>query len=155
MRHFLLFSLVAFFALCAVPRTVQVRTRSRQKQTTADMRAIAVAWEARATEIRSYSVGAHHRQQPAERITTADLARALEPKYIRKLPRTDGWGTEFQFSTSDYEADGSAGTYIIRSLGSDARADTVSNIASGPTLNPADDLIYSNGSFVRYPESAG
>ena len=150
MRRFLLLSLLGFFAWCTVPTVLRARTSSRQKQTMADMRSIAVAWEARATEINSYSVGARN-----HRITTDDLARALEPKYIRRLPRKDAWGTDFQFSTTDYDADGSAGTYIIRSLGSDRRADAVSNVAGGPTSNPADDLVYSNGSFIRYPVSAG
>ena len=149
MRRFVLLSLLGFLAWCAVPSALRARTGSRQKQTMADMRSIATAWEARATDTHSYSVSARHR------ITTADLARALEPKYIRRLPRKDGWGTDFQFSTADYDADGSAATYIIRSLGSDARADAVSNIASGPTSSPADDLVYSNGSFIRYPEGAG
>ena len=148
-------TLLGFFALCTVPAALHARTGSRQRRTMEDMRSIATAWEARAADINSYSVGSRHGRQTAERVTTADLAQALEPKYIRKLPRMDGWGTEFQFSTSDYDPDGRAETYVIRSLGSDARLDRSANRASGATSNPADDLIYSNGSFIRYPESSG
>jgi hypothetical protein len=115
----------------------------------ADIRSIATAWEARATDINSYSVAVRH----STRITTADLALALEPKYIRHLPRTDGWGTEFKFAASDYDSDGRAGTYVIRSRGSDGQPDRLANAASGPTRNSADDIIYSNGSFIRYPEA--
>jgi hypothetical protein len=92
---------------------------------------------------------------PAEqRVTTAELARALEPKYIRKLPRADGWGSEFQFTTGDYEIGGQAQTYMVRSLGSDGRSDRIANL-SGATTRFEDDIVYSNGSFVRFPESAG
>ena len=147
-------ALLGSFAWCTVPAAFHARTRSRQSRTMADMRSIATAWEARATDINSYSVGSRHGRQTAERVTTADLAQALEPKYIRKFPRTDGWGSEFQFTTSDYDPEGRAETYVIRSLGSDAQMDRDAN-ASGATTNPADDLVYSNGSFVRYPERAG
>jgi hypothetical protein len=134
---------VVFLALVIVPKTLKARNHSRQKRTMADMRSIATAWEARAGAINSYSVGAG----PKQRVTAAELARALEPTYIRKLPRMDGWGTEFQLV-------GQAETYIIRSLGSDRRSDRIANL-SGPTTNFSDDLIYSNGSFVRYPEDSG
>lgn len=151
-----------FLAWVIVPNYLQARNRSRQKQTMADIRSIATAWEARATDINSYSVGARHNSRagasmkmPTERrVTAAELASALEPAYIRKLPRTDGWGTEFQFTTAGYEIAGQAQTYTIRSLGSDGRADRIPNL-SGSTTNFSDDVIYSNGSFTRYPEASG
>jgi type II secretory pathway pseudopilin PulG len=152
---------IVFLAWVAVPNLLQARSRSRQKQTMADMRTIATAWEARATDVNSYSVGAEYNTRvpatmiPAERrVTTAELARALEPTYIRKLPSVDGWGTEFRLATAGYEKSGKAQAYVIRSLGSDGRPDRVANL-SGPTTNFSDDIIYANGSFVRYPESAG
>lgn len=135
--------LVALFGLCAVPAAVHGRNRSRQTQTMADMQSIATAWEARAADIDSYSVAT----RDGTRVTAADLARALEPKYITKLPRTDAWGTDFQFTVTDND-------YTIRSLGSDRRRDRIAN-ASGPTTNPDDDIIFSNGSFIRYPEASG
>ena len=151
-----------FLAWVAVPNYLRARNRSRQKQTMADMRSIATAWEARATDINSYSVGAELNSRggarvrmPTERrVAAADLAGSLEPAYIRKLPRTDGWGTEFQFTTGGYEIASQAQTYTIRSLGSDGRADRIANL-SGSTTDFSDDVIYSNGSFIRYPENAG
>ena len=145
-----------------VPNLLLAMNRSHQKQTMADMRSIATAWEARATDINSYSVGARRNSRagagvkmPAEqRVTTAELARALEPTYIRKLPRADGWGIGLQFTTGDYESTGQAQTYMIRSLGSDGRSDRIANL-SGPTKNLEDDIVYSNGSFIRFPEGAG
>jgi hypothetical protein len=136
--------LVAFLGLCVAPAAIHSRSRSRQLQTLADMQSIATAWEARAADVHSYSVATRNRT----RITPDDLARTLAPKYIRTLPRTDGWGSEFEFAVTD---DG----YVIRSLGSDRKRDRIATIANGPTRNSADDIIYSNGSFIRYPEASG
>jgi len=140
-----------------VPNFMTAMNRSRQHRTMADMRTMATALEARAGDTGSYSFGPAGREKhPVEqRIRLSDLARTLEPKYVRKLPLTDGWGTPFQVSVSDYDDAGRAQTYVIRSLGSDGRPDRVLNLASGSTTNFADDLIYSNGSFIRYPEAAG
>lgn len=137
---------------------LQAMNRSHQKRTMADMRTIATAWEARATDTNSYSVGGRRTSRgrmPAEqRVTTADLARALEPTYIRHLPRADGWGTEFQFITGNEEIAGQAQTYKVRSLASDRRSDRIANL-TGSTTNLEDDIVYSNGSFVRFPENVG
>ncbi len=145
-----------FLAGVVVPDLLQVRNRNRQKRTMADMRSIATAWEARATVMNAYSVGAGGAsvRMAERRVTVTELARSLEPTYIRKFPRTDGWGTEFQFSTAGYDKTGQAQTYVIRSLGSDGRSDRIANL-SGPTTNLSDDIVYSNGAFVRYPEGAG
>ena len=145
----------AFLALFLLPQFMQARNRSRQQQTMADMRSIATAWEARASDINSYSVGPGRQPPGPHHVSAADLALALEPTYIRQLPRRDGWGTEFQFTTADDDEAGHAATYVIRSFGSDGEPDRILNVASGATTNFADDLIYSNGSFVRYPESSG
>jgi type II secretory pathway pseudopilin PulG len=140
---------VALLASIVVPNLLTAMNRSHQKRTMADMRSIATAWEARATDRNSYSVGSHH-----GRLTTAELAAALEPTYIRTLPRADGWGTEFQFATGDQEVDGQAQSYDIRSLGSDGRPDPVADLRAA-TTKFTDDIIYTNGSFSRYPEETG
>jgi hypothetical protein len=134
-------ALIAAVAWLVIPNVLLARSRSRQKRTLADMRTIATAWEARATDFNTYFFGRNH----GPRFTIEEMAAALEPTYVRHMPRTDGWETEFQFTASE---DG----YIIRSLGSDARIDRIPTIASGATTDFADDVIYSNGSFIRYPE---
>jgi type II secretory pathway pseudopilin PulG len=140
-----------------VPNVMTAMNRSRQHRTMADMRMMATALEARAGDTGSYSFGPVRREKaPVEqRVSLSELARALEPKYVRKVPLKDGWGTPYQVSVRDYDAAGRPQTYIIRSLGSDGRPDRVLNLASGATTKFADDLIYSNGSFIRYPEGAG
>jgi hypothetical protein len=136
-----------FIAWFVVPNLLRAENRYRQRETLNDIRAIATAWEARATDTNFYAA-------KGERVTPDELARSLEPTYINRLPRRDGWGTAFQFSIADYDKAGQAQTYTIRSFGSDGRPDRVANL-SGVTKNFTDDIIYSNGSFIRYPEDVG
>lgn len=135
-------TLVALAAAIIVPDYRVAVMRNAQKRTMADMHSIAAAWEARADDVHSYAVAPRNKRL----VTASELARALEPKYIRNLPRVDGWGAEYQF-TADAE------TYVIRSLGRDHKSDRAD--ASGATSSFDSDIIYSNGSFVQYPEEAG
>jgi len=128
-------SVVALLAWFITPVYLRAANRRRQKETMANIRAIATAWEARATDKNSY------------RVAPRELARSLQPTYIRVFPHRDGWNGEFQFTSTD-------DTYTIRSLGSDHKPDRVANLG-GATTSFTDDIIYSNGSFIRYPEEAG
>ena len=67
----------------------------------------------------------------------------LVPTYIKQMPETDGWGNPMQFRALDQE-------YWIRALGGDGRVDVARH--EGPTTDFASDIIYSNGSFIEYPE---
>ena len=134
-------TLVTLIASVAVPNYRFAKNRSAEKRTMADIRSIATAWEARASDVHSYEVA-----PPGRTVTTTELVRALSPKYIRTFPRVDGWGTEFQFTAN-------ADTYSIRSLGNDHKNDRAEG--NGATNNFASDIIYSNGSFTQYPEDAG
>lgn len=140
--------IVVWLGLIVIPPFVQAARRSQQRRTMADIRAIATAWEARASDTSSYEISAKRS------VTAAELAHVLEPKYIRKLPRVDAWGKEFQFTLADYDDKGHAQSYAIRSLARDGRPDRSANL-SGPSTSFEDDIVYSNGSFIRYPEAAG
>jgi type II secretory pathway pseudopilin PulG len=150
-------------AALIVPNVVQAVNRSRQKQTMADMRTIATAWEAFATDRDEYTVDVF--RGPAgsmddvdrmefdryHRVSYADLRRTLQPKYIGSLPTADAWGSDLEFRTADYNSKGRAMSYAIRSLGSDRRAEP------GPYKNSRivtyeQDLVLSQGNFITYPE---
>ena len=111
--------------------------RSDQKRTMADMRTIATAWEARATDRNTYLVA-----RPGI-VSYDDLHLALEPKYVKQLPRDDGWGNPFVFASNDQE-------YSIRAIGADHRID--GHLVPGATTDFDCDILYANGSFTAYPE---
>jgi hypothetical protein len=114
--------------------------RSAQRHTMADMRSIATAWEARATDTNSYSVDAVGDGE----ISYTQLSSALSPTYIKKLPRDDSWGTPFVLRVS---AGGQQ--YSVRSVGSNRRFD---DTPEGATSSPEADILFSNGNFVSCPE---
>lgn len=70
------------------------------------------------------------------------LAAALQPTYIRELPRADAWGTPFK-----YEVDGN--DYRVVSAGADRKFDpsTWKTQWRGSDFNA--DAVVSNGKFVR------
>jgi hypothetical protein len=151
---------LALILMIAVPNLLTAHHRSLQKRSMADMRTISTAWEARATDTNSYSIEAAPTCKIAAtaesfgklcEVSGEQLARALEPTYIKHLPRTDAWGAPFDFRLGGYNAKGQAQTYAIRSHGSDQRADAES-YASGTIERFEQDLVYSNGSFLRFPE---
>jgi hypothetical protein len=106
-------------------------------KTMADMRSIATALEARATDTNAYGEAAEPADVPIDAV-----AQVLEPTYIRRLPRTDAWATAFSVRMSSRE-------YEIRSLGANRSADPP---APGATSHPDCDIIFANGNFTAWPE---
>jgi len=148
--------LAGIVALVAVPRFQTAMNHSKQKRTTADIRAVATAWEARAEITRRYTLGPRQGNLAAvddehlpwsamPEVSAADLKRALVPTYIRQLPEVDGWGHPLQFRATD-------DSYAIRSLGRDGRPEAVTTYQAGVATTFDEDLVYANGVFVRRPE---
>jgi hypothetical protein len=121
---------------------LEQRTQSPVKVTMADMRSIAVAAEARATDENNYPV-----------TDIYGLELAVEPTYIRTLPVVDAWGTPFVWIS-----DGSH--YRVVSAGADKRFEMHSRdlspgeIAPRPTEDEDADIIFQDGSFVQFPKGA-
>jgi hypothetical protein len=121
----------------AVPCLLTAMQRSSQKRTVADMRTIATAWEALATDRKSYLAG-----RPGN-VSYEELRQRLEPTYIKHLPALDGWGSRFLLATNGQ-------SYSIRSMGRDRVLDP--HAAPGATTDFDCDIIYADGAFVSYPE---
>jgi len=68
----------------------------------------------------------------------------LSPTYIKSLPQKDGWSRDYDFATS-----GDGQVYGIRSAGKDG---VLTDVVPGPTTLFDCDIVYSNGSFIQYPE---
>ncbi len=105
----------------------------------ADIRSIAIAWEARAADINSYRIGTMVGEIPP-----SDVEAALVPTYIKALPLRDGFGAPFQFRVED-----EGQVYEIRSFGRNGRLDA--GTPKGELDDPDLDIVYSNGSFISYP----
>jgi type II secretory pathway pseudopilin PulG len=132
-------------AAIAIPNLLTAMQRSKQKRTMADIRVVATAVEAYATD---------HKQYP-NAIDVGGLSAELSPTYLRIVPSVDGWGHALHYdawasqgSVTDSYAIGSGakdGVFLHQSL-----RDYLAS--PGGTTNFNDDIVYSNGSFVQYPE---
>ena len=137
---------VAIIALISAVAMVAYFTavdRARQKRTVSDMRTIAAAWEARASEMQSYVVAGY--AFPETEVTYEQLSDALRPTYTRAVSRLDGWGRPYQFATGDGPKD-----YAIRSAGRDGIFQE-EEYTPGETDDPDCDVVYANGGFITYP----
>jgi type II secretion system protein G len=141
-------AIIGILAAIAIPNLLTAMQRSKQKRTMADMRTIATAWEARATDINRYNAAGY--TLPAGSVTIANLTTFLAPTYVKTFPQRDGWGNDWAFSADQAWAGTTAAqVYAIVSYAKDGAA---SAYPAGATTNFDCDIVYSNGTFIQYPE---
>jgi len=138
-------AIIGILAAIAIPNLLTAMQRSKQKRTMADMRSIATAWEARATDTNTYTaagvtVGGVSFIDPTQDIS--GLRPMLMPTYIKNCPQKDGWGNSFEVGSN-------ATQYSIESKGKDGTdgADSVTI-----TTKFDCDIVFADGTFVVYPE---
>jgi type II secretion system protein G len=133
-------AIIGIIAAIAIPNLLNAIQRGKQKRTMGDMRTIATADESYSIDNNQYVVGAA--------TTVASVATLLEPTYVKKIPRNDGWGSAVQY-------DASAQEYTIQSFGKDkATGGGGTPAPNGGTTDFANDIIFSTGSFVQFPEGS-
>jgi general secretion pathway protein G len=143
-------AIIGVLSAIAIVNYMAALDKSKQKKTMADMKSVANAWEARATDRGTYSAAGADGDVftwPDEPLTHAQMLALLHPTYIHPLVRTDGWGHEMQFAVES--AVGGASIYAIRSSGKDGIFE-----ASYPlklTERFDCDIVFSNGAFVVSP----
>ena len=137
-------AIIGILAAIAIPNLLNAMHRARQKRTMSDMRAMALAWEARATEVGRYSV-AGMTICCTSVISEADIDVLLAPTYIKEIVRRDGWDHQLSYAVN---AEGSL--YLIRSYGRDGVPESAP--AGGATTSFDCDIMYSNGVFAQYPD---
>jgi type II secretion system protein G len=139
-------AIIGILAAIAIPNLLTAMQRSKQKRTMADIRTIATAWEARATDTNSYgAAGVSTFTWPTSTVAGSALDTMLSPTYIKSLPQKDGWSTLYGFAKAPDNQ-----VYGIRSAGKNGAFE--SGITPGPTTKFDCDIVYSNGSFIQFPE---
>lgn len=84
------------------------------------------------------------------RVSVFDLEQLLVPKYLAELPRTDGWGHEYEFAINhDLLADY---TLSIRSPGRDGVFEKGAYEIGSFSVEDDRDLVWADGYFVMWPE---
>jgi len=137
-------AIIGILAAIAIPNLLNAVQRGKQKRTMSDMRALATAIEAYAVDNNQYPNAscASGLVSSGDVVVNTTSFQLLTPTYIATPPRVDGWGRFYQYTnpTAGYE---------IRSLGRDGAP---SPIVCGTTTDFNDDIMYSNGTFIQWPE---
>jgi len=143
-------AIIGILAAIAIPNLLTAMQRSKQKRTMADIRSIATAWEARATDMNNYGSAGGQSVLDWDGGTDkpyASMVILVTPTYIKSLPQNDGWGDPYGYITASNNQ-----VYGIRSLGKDNVADGSTYTAGTQTKKFDCDVVYSMGSFVQWPE---
>jgi general secretion pathway protein G len=146
-------AIIGILAAIALPNLLNAVQRGRQKKTMADMRTLATALESYAVDNNHYPA-ASSSTCPSNAFSAEGSAlssasfTSLVPTYISQLPGkggSDGWNHSLHYNLA------SSGTsYNIRSRGKDNSAQ--SSLSCGTTTNFNDDIVYTNGAFLQWPE---
>ena len=140
-------AIIGILAAIAIPNLLTAMQRSRQKRSMADIRSIATAWEARATDVNQYTAAGASITWPVTAITVDGVENMLSPTYIKKLPQYDGWSNKFMVGSR-------LNSYSIESYGADKTNEDENSLQGNLIItNSFDcDIIFSEGNFVKYPE---
>src|ERR1700756_242975 len=111
-------AIIGILAAIAIPNLLTAMQRAKQKRTMADIRTIATAWEARATDVNKYNA-AGAVSLPAVTLPNATMTTILSPTYIKSLPPRDGWGNDWKYLSDVAFGGTSAQQYAIISFGRD------------------------------------
>ena len=133
-------AIVGILAAIAIPNLLTAMQRSKQKRTMADIRTVATAVEAYATDNKKYP---------------EDIG-ALAPTYVKVVPRLDGWAHPIRYICWNAEGGTDCRSYAIGSAGKDGQFehdDLKEYLSSGgATTNFNSDIVYSDGKFIEYPQ---
>jgi len=138
-------AIIGIIAAIAIPNLLNAINRSRQKRTMADMRTIGTAAEAYAVDWSFYP----NTGNTAEVITTT-WSDIISPIYVKKTPSQDGWREGFRVqSESRFYSVGSSTRDKLWEFGGNLDA---AGYSRNPTADMDCDIIYSQGTFISYPE---
>ncbi len=146
-------AIIGILAAIAIPNLLSAVQRGKQKRTMADMRSLATSIEAYAVDNNVYPPGAACASglfTSIGSIMNDSSFTCLTPTYIAQPPKTDGW-QRFMY----YNVSAPGDNYNLVSYGRDGLlgpngADA--NNYCGSTTDFNDDIVYSNGTFLSWPE---
>jgi type II secretion system protein G len=135
-------AIIGIIAAIAIPNLLNAIDRGKQKRTMADVRSVGTSVEEYAIDNSFYPNLAGEAD-----IAGSILETSLEPVYIRNCPVKDGWGFNMRYKSDTT-------VYTVGSLAKDGSAGgslTVAGAGGATTLFDCD-IIFSNGSFIQWPE---
>ena len=140
-------AIIGILAAIAIPNLLSAVQRGKQKRTMADMRTLATAIEAYAVDNNNYVIAtcsAGLFTDPGTAVNDSSF-KLLTPTYIANAPKKDGWGNALLYNSPSPQD-----KYNITSYGRDGVSGGAAKC--GTTTDFNDDIIYSNGTFLQWPE---
>jgi type II secretion system protein G len=135
-------AIIGIIAAIAIPNLLNAINRARQKRSMSDMRTIGTATEAYAVDWSFYpSTGGGD-------VVVGTIAVHIAPIYVKKVPGGDGWREPFMVRSESR-------FYTLASAGRDRTFESALDTSTydrPPTADMDCDIIYSNGTFISYPE---
>ncbi len=132
-------AIIGIIAAIAIPNLLNAIQRGKQKRTMADMRAIGTAVESYAVDNNEY---------PAGGSAVSGISGVLEPRYIAQMVVNDAWNHAYDYTASPA---GSPQVYSVESYGKNGEDE---GVYAGSTTDFNNDIIFSQGLFVEYPEGS-
>ena len=140
-------AIIGILAAIAIPNLLNAVQRGKQKRSMSDMRTMATAVEAYAVDNNVYPSGqCTGKFTTISTVLTSTSLSVLAPTYIANPVRRDGWSNFFMYNTSSNNQE-----YGFRSAGRDG---TSQDAVCTTTTNFNDDIVYSNGGFIQWPEGS-
>jgi general secretion pathway protein G len=135
-------AIIGIIAAIAIPNLINAIQRGRQKRTMGDIRTLSTCVEAYATDWAFYP--------RVDDGSTPDLNNFTVPTYLRKLPSRDGWNNPLYWGGVAASDGGRA--YSFWSGAKDGNSDYTLGGTGGPKTDFNSDIVYSNGTFIQWPE---
>jgi general secretion pathway protein G len=141
-------AIIGILAAIAIPNLLNAVQRGKQKRSMSDVRTMATAVEAYAVDNNFYPAADCTGKFTAITVAMDPLTglSVLSPTYIANPVRLDGWRNAFLYNTTNNNQQ-----YGFRSTGRDGVTTTFTCIT---TTNFNDDIVYSDGGFINFPEGA-
>jgi type II secretion system protein G len=141
-------AIIGILAAIAIPNLLNAVQRGKQKRTMTDIRALATAIEAYHVDNSQYPAAACASGLYTDAGTTLSESSFtnLAPTYIAVPPVRDGWSHFLLYNVSTGNA-----RYNIQSYGRNGASD---GVVCGTTSDFNDDIVFTNGAFVQWPEGA-
>jgi general secretion pathway protein G len=143
-------AIIGIIVAIAVVNMFNAIQRAKQKRSMGDMKSLATAIEAYATDQNFYPAAAGFTLPSGLSLPTGTLGTvptSVSPTYLRVVPLVDGWSSYFTYGTSTSRSD-----FALRSAGADGALETAP--AWGVTTNFNADIILVDGTFVQFPMGA-
>lgn len=142
-------AIIGILAAIAIPNLLSAVQRGRQKRSMSDMRTLATAVESYSVDNNVYpsaSCATNSFTGGTANQLSEDSFSSIIPTYIGKTVLKDGWGHYFAYAVNTTQDQ-----YRIECWGRDGTADG-GTPNCGTTQNFNTDILYSNGTFIQWPE---